>query len=117
MENAGRGAAERLLTHHPRSVVVCAGRGNNGGDGFVIARHLENHVVSVRVLLFGDPESLSGDPLTNWTILTSAGTPTRVFSGPIDVSEVDRELAEAEWIVDALLGTGTHGAVRDPFAT
>src|SRR5262249_52469379 len=62
MENAGRGTAEllRALGVHGR-VAVCCGKGNNGGDGFVIARHLDNAGVPVRVLLFARPEELTGD--------------------------------------------------------
>ena len=61
MENAGRGAAEVLLSLGVRGpVVVCCGKGNNGGDGLVIARHLDIHRVPVRVLLFARPEELTG---------------------------------------------------------
>src|SRR5580692_3582807 len=76
MENAGRGAAELLeqLGINGR-VVICAGRGNNGGDGFVIARHLENRGFDVRVLLFADSQKFEGDAATNFQILGAAGTP------------------------------------------
>src|SRR5205807_3953503 len=64
MENAGRGAAELLLSLGVTgSVVVCCGRGNNGGDGFVIARHLDLRGVDVKVLLFEPPDGLKGDAL------------------------------------------------------
>ena len=62
MENAGRGIAEILLAENPKGkVVICCGRGNNGGDGFVIARHLNAAGVDVQVLLFADPKELMGD--------------------------------------------------------
>src|ERR671922_618219 len=70
MENAGRGVAELLLSlgvHGP--VAVCCGKGNNGGDGFVIARHLDNRNVPVRVLLFARPEELTGDAAVNYRII------------------------------------------------
>ena len=58
MENAGRGTAELLLSLGIRGlVVICCGKGNNGGDGFVIARHLDNHGIAVRVLLFARPRT------------------------------------------------------------
>src|SRR5438067_8011610 len=67
MENAGRGAAELLRQLGARSrVLVCCGKGNNGGDGFVMARHLDRYGVPVRVLLFGRPEQLSGDAAVNY---------------------------------------------------
>ncbi len=73
MENAGRGAAEILVElgiHGP--VVICAGKGNNAGDGFVIARHLENRDYDVHVLLFCNPDDLAGDALTNYRIIETA---------------------------------------------
>ena len=58
MENAGRGIAEILLAENPKGkVVICCGRGNNGGDGFVIARHLNAAGINVQVLLFADPKN------------------------------------------------------------
>lgn len=118
MENAGRGAAELLIRLGIRGpVVICAGAGNNGGDGFVIARHLENRGEQVHLLLFSDPDNLRGDAAINYNILKAAGTPRTVLGQSFDVNELDRELARADWIVDALLGTGTSGEIRDPFAT
>jgi NAD(P)H-hydrate epimerase len=119
MENAGRGTAELLLNELNNiggPVVIVAGKGNNGGDGFVIARHLENYGFDVRVLLFADPHELTGDALTNYRVISAAGTPIR------DCARADREewkgeLGSASWIVDALLGTGTRGKVREPFGT
>lgn len=127
MENAGRGAAERLLQCGVTGpVVVCAGKGNNGGDGFVIARHLSNHGVVVRVLCFCEPECLVppqdphahvSDFLTNYGILHAAGVQIQVFSpGRWEPAELDAALSDAEWIVDALLGTGAQGEVRPPLA-
>src|SRR5882724_7757046 len=70
MENAGRGAAEVLMALGVRGpVLVCCGKGNNGGDGFVIARHLDNRGVPVRVFLFADPASLTGDAAVHYHIL------------------------------------------------
>jgi len=117
MENAGRGAAELLLAlgaHGP--VVVCCGKGNNGGDGFVIARHLDNRGVPVRVLLFARPEELEGDAAINYRIIARAGVPIAVHAAnPVDGKVLGEELAAAEWVVDALFGTGLRGPVRPPF--
>jgi NAD(P)H-hydrate epimerase len=117
MENAGRGAAELLISlgiDGPVSVV--AGKGNNGGDGFVIARHLANHGFDVRVLLFAHPRELAGDALTNYRVLCAAGMPPRSCAEGSSAAWKD-ELKSGSWIVDALLGTGTRGAVREPFGT
>jgi NAD(P)H-hydrate epimerase len=116
MENAGRGAAEvlRRLGIHGR-VVICCGKGNNGGDGFVIARHLALHEVSVRILLFCGPEELSGDAAINQRIAAKLNLPLEVYAGPTpDLKAVGGALVAAEWVVDALFGTGLSGAVRPP---
>lgn len=115
MENAGRGAVEVLQQAGIEGpVVLCCGQGNNGGDGFVMARHLENRGQAVRVLLFADPEKLAGDAAVNFRVLQRAGTPLRCFRGDIPAGELEAELSAADWIVDALLGTGLRGDVREP---
>src|SRR3712207_579261 len=82
MENAGRGMAELLRSLGVRGRVdVCCGRGNNGGDGFVIARHLDNAGVAVRVLLFARPEELTGDAAVNYRIIAKSGLPLEVHAG------------------------------------
>jgi NAD(P)H-hydrate epimerase len=115
MENAGRGAAEllRALGIHGR-VIVCCGKGNNGGDGFVIARHLDNVGVSVRVLLFVAPGELTGDAAVNNRVIARAGLPITAYDGPIPHDALRQDLAGVEWIVDALFGTGLSGPVRSP---
>lgn len=117
MENAGRGAVD-LLEHLGVGgpVVICAGKGNNGGDGFVMARHLELRGHTVRLLLFCEPGALKGDAAVNYQVLVRANAAGRVVR-PSDLDRLDEELAAADWIVDALLGTGTRGEAREPFAS
>jgi NAD(P)H-hydrate epimerase len=114
MENAGRGTAEVLIRLGCRGpVAICCGKGNNGGDGFVIARYLENQAIRVRVMLFARPEDLSGDAAVNYRII--AGPPIDVYAGESwDETSLQAELSKAEWIVDALFGTGLSGPVRKP---
>jgi NAD(P)H-hydrate epimerase len=115
MENAGRNAAELLLQlgiHGP--VVICCGKGNNAGDGFVLARHLEIAAVPVSVLLAAPSSSLIGDALVNFGVLRRAGTRIVEPSDGGIAGAWSRELAQADWIVDALLGTGTQGQLREP---
>lgn len=117
MENAGRGCAELLLSLGvTRRVAVCCGRGNNGGDGFVIARHLENAGVQVEVGLFSAEESVQGDAAANLRILQAAATPLAVFPQAGDSPGALKFVEGAEWIVDSLLGTGVVGPVRAPLA-
>jgi NAD(P)H-hydrate epimerase len=117
MENAGRGAAEllqRLGVTGP--VVVCCGKGNNGGDGFVIARWLDNASVGVRVLLFARPDDLSGDAAIMYRIIERSGPPIEILpSLDIDETSLRRDLETADWVVDALFGSGLQGPVRPPF--
>ena len=114
MENAGRGCVDVLCSlgvHGP--VAICCGRGNNAGDGFVIARHLDLRGHAVRVLLFGDPAELRGDAAANFSLLEKCGLAVRVVrASDDDAWQVD--LDGAEWIVDALLGTGAKGPPRPP---
>src|SRR5438067_8434809 len=124
MENAGRGTAELLLRLNPERepVTVCCGKGNNGGDGFVIARHLENHGAAVRVLLFAEPAQLAGDAAVNFRILERAGTPLTVpvLTGMTDAAFehwlADHLSGATGFIVDALFGTGLAGPVRGRLA-
>lgn len=116
MENAGRGAVELLCSLGVRGpVTICCGKGNNGGDGFVMARHLDNRGVAVRVLLFARPEELTGDAAINYAIIARSKLAIDVRGEGPDTEALTRELAGSEWIVDALFGTGLSGPVRPPF--
>lgn len=118
MENAGRNAAQLLLQLGINgSVIICCGKGNNAGDGFVIARHLENAEVSVTVLLASPSTTLAGDAAVNFGVLQKTGTRIIEPSSTDLVRLWQGELAASDWIVDALLGTGTQGALREPFIT
>jgi len=113
MENAGRGCAELLLRLGLKGrATICCGHGNNGGDGMVIARHLENAGVEVQVGLFADVGQVKGDALANLQIVQAAGTPLTVFSSGVAEEEAAGFLQGADWVVDALLGTGVTGPVR-----
>jgi NAD(P)H-hydrate epimerase len=116
MENAGRGMAELLRTLGVKgNVVVCCGKGNNGGDGYVIARHLDNAGVAVRVLMFARPEELAGDAAVMYRIVARAGPNVEVFAPEVEEDKLRRALTDAEWVVDGLFGTGLASAVRAPF--
>jgi NAD(P)H-hydrate epimerase len=117
MENAGRGAAELLHGLAPRaSVAVVCGKGNNAGDGFVIARHLENLGHAVRLLLACDPAEFRGDAAIAWGVAEKAGIPATHLAAASS-AKWERALAGTDWIVDALLGTGATGAPRASIAT
>jgi NAD(P)H-hydrate epimerase len=111
MENAGRGVADCLCQLGIDGVVVvCCGAGNNGGDGYVVARHLDLRGHEARVLALADPAGLTGDAALNYRVLAKSGVPIR----RVAPEDLGRELEGAAWIVDALLGTGARGDPRPP---
>jgi len=119
MENAGRGCADLLISQGvcPSSpVVICCGKGNNAGDGFVMARHLEVQGIPVEVLIFSNPKDFSGDAATNFKIVSSTDIPVHYFNLPEDEAQLQKHLSHSSWIVDALIGTGSHGTVRPPYS-
>jgi NAD(P)H-hydrate epimerase len=115
MENAGRGVADVLCTLGIAGpVVICCGKGNNAGDGFVIARHLDLRGHAVRVLLWAEPAELTGDAGLNFQILKKTAVPIEIFGNRHDPARLAELLSGGAWIVDALLGTGARGEPRAP---
>ena len=107
MENAGRGCAEVLQEIGIRGrVVIACGKGNNGGDGLVIARHLANAGIDVLTLLFASPEDLSADAALQWAIVQKMQLPSQIWAEPnLDEPTLAEVLGWADWIVD---GTGVR---------
>jgi NAD(P)H-hydrate epimerase len=122
MENAGRGAAELLMRLNPECspVTILCGPGNNGGDGFVIARHLDNHGWPVHVRLFASRTRLSPDAKVNFRPVERGGIdwlPCSFEPGmSVDVMvQLEGLLRSRGWVVDALFGTGLDRALGPPF--
>jgi len=118
MENAGRGAAEIIAEKYPfrarLKVLVVAGKGNNAGDGFVVARHLSNKGYAVRVATLAKKEKYRGDAQTNLRVLFRLGVPVKDCTGPASSATLLKELEDASLVVDAIFGTGLSGDVRPP---
>jgi NAD(P)H-hydrate epimerase len=109
MENAGRGCVdvfERVGIDGP--IAILCGKGNNAGDGFVIARHLQVRDYACCVFLTCPPDELRGDAATNYVILSRLDV-------PIASSLAELDSIRPDWIVDAMLGTGAVGEPRPPF--
>lgn len=114
MENAGRGTADVLCSQAiDGPVVIVCGRGNNGGDGFVIARHLDLRGYEVRVILLDEPATLRGDAALNYRVVENSQIP--LVRWRLEMPAL--ELRDATWIVDAILGTGATESPREPYST
>lgn len=109
MENAGRGVveflAERFAPLDRHAIAILCGRGNNGGDGMVVARLLRERGLKPRVLLLADPRSLKGDAAVNYERLAASGAPGVAENLPA-WERVKPSLAGTTLLIDALLGTG-----------
>lgn len=116
MENAGRNATGIILPQVPpgATVAIVCGRGNNGGDGFVIARHLDNAGVKVEVFLACDTRQLTSDAALNFRIVECMDIPRWPFDSAEQIAANQSQLCGAAVIVDAVLGTGFSGQVRPP---
>ena len=119
MERAGaavaRTCAELLRSHAARSVLLLAGKGNNGGDAIVAARHLANMGCQPTLILLCRRDELQGDPLQHFQRLTS-GVHVFEMPGAKQMREIAAEVQPVV-VVDGLLGTGLTGAVHEPYAS
>jgi len=117
MENAGAAATRRLAEIYgsleSARVLVIAGLGNNGGDGMVMARHLAGHKASPAVHLLGSPDDIKTDESRwNWSLLEKMPSVSLV-SGP----EFMPPASTPHIILDAILGTGITGSIREPYSS
>jgi NAD(P)H-hydrate epimerase len=116
MENAGRGATEVISNTFPdlqkMKIAIVAGKGNNGGDGFVIARYLLNRRISVKVYLLADSKGLRGDAETNFQIFQRMKGEVISVPSSKDYQKVKKELEKFDLLIDAIFGTGLDAEVR-----
>ncbi len=113
MENAGRGIAERIAAHvmpdvGSASVAVFCGKGNNGGDGYVVARYLSQMGADVIIYYLGPPDKLSDDARLNFTRAEQMGLRLIEVTAISDLPES----LDAEYIIEGIFGTGFSGAPR-----
>ncbi|MBC8415731.1 MAG: NAD(P)H-hydrate dehydratase [Candidatus Cloacimonetes bacterium] len=109
MESAGKGCSEfihqKLLKPHSKVAIFC-GSGNNGGDGFVIARYLKNWGYKISIFLLGNPDKMSPETLENYESCRDL---------KIDITQINNaeiELSEFDLIVDAIFGVGLQGTIK-----
>lgn len=121
MENAGRGATRFLMEIFPdigkKRVGVIAGRGNNGGDGYVMARYLKQKGVRVTVYLLADANRVQGDAAANLQLLKPLEVPLVEIPDEDSLNHFRSEMAGVDVWIDAILGTGLKSDVRGYFKT
>lgn len=121
MENAGRGATDAIVElldeaslnpAEPASCCILCGPGNNGGDGFVVARQLALEGVDVRTFLVVDPEELTGDANVQYEAWIGVGGSCARVQDEASLALLREAIADCDLIVDALLGTGLTRAIN-----
>ena len=117
MENAGASAARHIVERYSdltsKKMTVFAGLGNNGGDAFVVARHLAAYDCKPTVVLLGHPNKIkTEESRSNWEILEKMNSVNLVLA-----SATNEIVNDAEVIVDGILGTGMHGKIREPYSS
>jgi len=112
MENAAIAVVDALFEHYPDCgrVAIFCGTGANGGDGFAVARHLENRGVVPVVVIVGERASIRGDALTNLTVCERLGIPIYDIRAMDEIETVLAHASDADVIVDAIFGTGLNRA-------
>jgi hydroxyethylthiazole kinase-like uncharacterized protein yjeF len=122
MENAAKNCTDVIFKYFPdqikQGVCIFCGVGNNGGDGFVVARHLFNEGLPVKLVLCADPEKITGDAKINLDICKKMGLPmTHLDMTSAELfRDVEDVVSHCSLLVDALLGTGMRGQLKEPFA-
>ncbi|MDU2064197.1 MAG: NAD(P)H-hydrate dehydratase [Sporomusaceae bacterium] len=120
MENAGAAVArymEKILGDVTgKRITILAGKGNNGGDGFVVARYLANRGAKVKVFLFSEQGDVAGDAAVHLDVLLQMGIDILEISAERDWDRLKVSLSFSDCLVDALLGTGMTGELYPVFS-
>jgi len=116
MENAGAVAVRRLIEKigdvNSKNVLIFVGMGNNGGDGQVMARHLSGHNANVTVILLGTPDKIKTEESSwNWSLLEKMPSVKLVAGNSTNFD------FKSDIIIDAILGTGIKGEIREPYTS
>ncbi|RKY36970.1 MAG: NAD(P)H-hydrate epimerase [Candidatus Omnitrophota bacterium] len=119
MENAGLRAAEAAVSllkrRKDKRIFIFCGPGNNGGDGFVVARHLINNDIKVLVFLLAESQKLKGDALINYNILVKMKAPVIEFANIFHLKNAKQTLKKAGLIIDAIFGIGLNKNIEGGF--
>ncbi|RLB38309.1 MAG: bifunctional ADP-dependent NAD(P)H-hydrate dehydratase/NAD(P)H-hydrate epimerase [Deltaproteobacteria bacterium] len=120
MENAGRAATRVFLEYfRPKAgarVLVVCGRGNNGGDGYVMARYLQGAGLRPSVVILCPEEKIEGDALTHLRVIRRLDFDIQIAPGPEPWLPVRKALESYDYVLDGILGTGLNSPVREYYA-
>jgi NAD(P)H-hydrate epimerase len=119
MENAGAATTRHIIDRYSdltsKKIIIFAGLGNNGGDAFVVARHLAGFGFQPTVILLGHPDKIKTEEArSNWKILEKMDSVNLVLASNTDGLDY---VIDAEIIVDGILGTGILGNIREPYSS
>ncbi|MDY7037303.1 MAG: NAD(P)H-hydrate dehydratase [Thermodesulfobacteriota bacterium] len=116
MENAARGATRLFLDHftpgEDSHIVLLCGRGNNGGDGYVMARYLHEAGLKVSVVVLSEFTKISGDALTNLKVIRRMNLDVREVPGTDEWGKCNEAIKSCDFIIDGILGTGLNSPIR-----
>ncbi|MBM3212060.1 NAD(P)H-hydrate dehydratase [Candidatus Poribacteria bacterium] len=113
MENAGIGVVNAIEKKYGlKKISIFVGKGNNGGDGLVVARHLLNKGYPVKTYIISDPNAFTGDALINLKIAQNMNLPLDFVLSELELEKHKENMAGSELLVDAIFGTGLRGPVR-----
>jgi len=115
MENAGAAVAAEVLTKEEvKQVTIVCGTGNNGGDGFVIGRHLYNKGISIKVFVIGNMKDIAGDALVNLNILRKMDLSIENIKELNNLMRLEKAVKACDLVIDAVFGTGYKGTLEEP---
>ncbi len=115
MENAAKGATEVFMSHYNPSldseILVICGKGNNGGDGYVMARYLHNRGMKVSVIITGRKSAISGDAAVNLSVIEKLGIEISEIHDETVFENFTQRLSGCSYIIDGIFGTGLNSPV------
>ncbi|MBN1907708.1 MAG: NAD(P)H-hydrate dehydratase [Deltaproteobacteria bacterium] len=116
MENAAKGATEIFMVHfnpsEASSILIICGKGNNGGDGYVMARYLHNRGMKVSVIITGERSAISGDALINFSVIEKLGIEISEIPDDTAFEIFTHSLSGCSYIIDGIFGTGLNSPVK-----
>lgn len=116
MENAGKSVSDHIVFGNKiKTATIVCGTGNNGGDGFVCARHLHNNNIDVRIFIVGNVKDINGSSLDNLNILRKMEIQIENIKELNNISRLEKSVKISDATIDCVFGTGFHGELNEPY--